>query len=123
MTTGGDSFAIQSIPHEQGYVVVRCQIGPLYDFDMALHTTRPLSYLSVDAAEAVSLFGDIMWIGGAIHRVRNLTIGGRTFPELFVRISSGPSLLDFDGFLGLHFLKQFREICFDQTTGVLTVSE
>jgi hypothetical protein len=89
---------------------------------MVIHTTRPLSYLSPDAADAVGLFGDITWVGGDIHRVRNMTIDGHLFPDLFVRISSGPALLGFDGFLGLHFLKQFSQVCFDRTTGVLTVS-
>ena len=108
--------------HAEGYIIVPCKIGPFYVFDMVLHTTRPLSYLSPDAADTVGLFGDISWVGGDIHRVRNMTIDGHPFPDLFVRISSGPALLGFDGFLGLHFLKQFRQVCFDQPTAMLTLS-
>jgi hypothetical protein len=48
------------------------QDRPLYVFDMVIHTTRPLSYLSPDAADAVGLFGDVTWVGGDIHRVRIL---------------------------------------------------
>ena len=122
MVADDGRLSFETRPHPDGYIVLPCKIGPLYDFEMALHTTRPLSYLSPDAADAVALFGDITWVGGDIHRVRNMTIDGHPFPDLFVRISSGPALLGFDGFLGLHFLKQFRQVCFDQPTAMLTLS-
>lgn len=85
-----------------------------------LHTGRPLSYLSQRVYDVLHALDTADEIGG-FYRVRNFHMGGQRVPDLIARVSMGPALLGFDGFLGLQFLEQFRLVCRARDTGILTL--
>ena len=119
MAEWGTDLVIQTSRLRDSFITVPCGVGPIYTFEMGLNTGRPLSYLSVDTYETVHAQRSVDFIGGGIYRLRGFAIGGQDVPDLYTRVSGAIGALGFDGMLGLHFLKQFRRICFDNETDLL----
>jgi hypothetical protein len=125
----GDSLAVQLDRHENGFLMVPCTVEVasgatpmLYDFDLMLNTGRPMSNLSLELRDVLAGFGLLDEIAPQIYRIRGVRMSGMLVTPLIARASRGPRLLGFDGMLGLQFLDQFAEVCYDRTARLLRLT-
>ncbi|HEY8836564.1 MAG TPA: hypothetical protein VIO16_02575 [Dehalococcoidia bacterium] len=121
MNSGGNELVLQTQRHRDGYIIIPCDV-PDFNFDLVLHTGRPLSYLSVATYEGLSRAGAIDHIGRGIYRIQQLSMSEQRVPDLLVRVSAGPGILGFDGLLGLQFLQRFSRVCAERDTGLLRLT-
>ena len=96
-------------------------MGDFLNFNFVLNACFLLSAISDGTRDTVSALGHLEHEGGRIYRLRDVTLAGRTLPDLPVHTSRAIALLGVEGILGLNLLRQFREIRFDVSSRLLTL--
>jgi len=94
----------------------------VYDFDLMLNTGRPVSNLSLEVRDVLAGLDVLDEIAPQLYRLRGVRMSGQPIPPLITRASRGPRLLGFDGMLGLQFLDQFVEVCYDRAARLLRLT-
>jgi hypothetical protein len=117
-----ERLTIRTSRHPLGYILVSFDFGPPWVLQLMLHTGRPLSYVSYASYALLEAFGHIDTLGQDLYRLRGLRMGDHLAPDIVARVSIGPSLLGFDGLLGLQFLGQFSRVEFERDSGLLTLT-
>ncbi|HLZ68290.1 MAG TPA: hypothetical protein VKV26_00125 [Dehalococcoidia bacterium] len=93
-----------------------------YRFDLLLNTGRPMSNLSIEVRDVLAGLDVLDEIAPRIYRIRGVRMSGQPVPPLIARASRGPRLLGFDGMLGLQFLDQFAEVCYDRAASLIRLT-
>lgn len=93
-----------------------------YRFDLVLNTGRPISNLSLEVRDVLAGLDLLDEITPGLYRIRGVRMGGTLVPPLIARASRGPRMLGFDGMLGLQFLEQFAEVCYDRAARLLRLN-
>lgn len=125
----GDSLSIRLDRHANGFLMVRCTVevssgaaSMPYRFDLVLNTGRPISNLSLEVRDVLAGLDLLDEITPGLYRIRGVRMGGTLVPPLIARASRGPRMLGFDGMLGLQFLEQFAEVCYDRAARLLRLN-
>ena len=129
MTADGDSLAVRVKRHPDGFLLIPCTIEVsygavpmVYDFNLLLNTGRPVSNLSLEVRDVLAGLDVLDEIAPQLYRLRGVRMSGQPIPPLITRASRGPRLLGFDGMLGLQFLDQFVEVCYDRAARLLRLT-
>lgn len=125
----GDSLSIRLDRHANGFLMVWCTgevssgaASMPYRFDLVLNTGRPISNLSLEVRDVLAGLDLLDEITPGLYRIRGVRMGGTLVPPLIARASRGPRMLGFDGMLGLQFLEQFAEVCYDRAARLLRLN-
>lgn len=70
--------------------------------------------MSTGTRDVLDAFGYLTHTGGRLYRLHELSMVGRSLPDLNLRVSPVASQLRLEMMLGLNFLQEFTEICFDR---------
>ncbi|MGH2584290.1 MAG: hypothetical protein ACRDJE_05195 [Dehalococcoidia bacterium] len=120
-----DEISVQTWRHPRGWIIVPL-LFPLsgrvpWNVDRMLNTGRPQSCLGQRARDALAAMGHITPSTRTAFTLHNARLGGVRLPDIAMRLSAGPTLLQLEGMLGLDFLEQFAEVRFDVRTLRLTL--
>ena len=114
MVGDASELSVQTYQHPVNrWIIVRFDIEGAGRRDMVLDTGSPLSSVSVSMRDSLAEANRLEAVGPNRHMLRGLTVEGWRLPDLPVRLSRRVTQVGADGVLGLDFLAQFREICFD----------
>jgi hypothetical protein len=123
--TAGRELIVPIDQHPHGWRILRMTVPLLdrtpWELDLMLNTGRTQSVLSrsmLAAMRALGLFGAQ---SGPVYVLRQPTADGVPLPDLTLRASAGPGMLDLDGMLGLDFFDCFSEACISTRTLRLTL--
>ena len=121
-----NSIVVRLYRDTNGFLMVPCTVevssgaaSMPYRFDLVLNTGRPLSNLSLEVRDVLAGLDVLDEIAPQLYRIRGVRMSEQPVPPLIARASRGPRLLGFDGMLGLQFLDQFAEVCYDRAAGLL----
>lgn len=81
--------------------------------DMVLDTGSPLSTISLDTRDRLLPLGCLEQVAPRRYTLAGISLGGQALPALTVHLSRTVTRVGAQGTLGLNFLQQFREVCFD----------
>jgi hypothetical protein len=117
----GDEISVETYTHTSGLIAIRLKVGPLYSLPLVINTGYLISCVRPGVRDSLVALGHLRPSGGRFYELHDIALAGRAMPPLEMRVNAAIALLDMDGVVGLNFLSQFREVCFDVETRRLTL--